>query len=85
MKGAGGLETEADYPYTSGVTAATRKAGDGSGSGSCKFNAADLAVQITGFSYGTTNNDENQMMTSVATLGPMSVCLATGGWQVRQR
>jgi hypothetical protein len=40
-------------------------------------------VKITGFSYGTTNNDENQFMSSGATIGPMSVCLATGGWQVR--
>jgi len=82
-----GLETEAAYPYTSGLSA-TAGSGSGStpgsgssGSGTCEYNAADVAVNITGFSYGTTNNDENTMMSSVASLGPMSVCLATGGWQ----
>jgi len=77
IKGAG-LETEAAYPYTSGVFGAEEL---GSGSGSCSYNSADVAVNITGFSYGTTNNDETTMQSSVATLGPMSVCLAASAWQ----
>jgi len=79
-----GLESEADYPYTSGLFDPSYSQFGGSGSNkpkNCKYNKADVAVNITGFAYGTTGNNENTMMSNVATLGPMSVCLATGGWQ----
>jgi hypothetical protein len=64
---------------SSGVDAAT---GSGSGKG-CQYNAADAAVGITGFSYGAPagGSDETTFQSNLATLGPMSICLATGGWQ----
>jgi len=79
-----GLESESSYPYTSGLASVFTGSGSGSGSNpssTCSYNAADVVVNITGFSYGTTGNNENLFMSNVATIGPMSVCLATGGWQ----
>ena len=43
--------------------------------------ANDVAVKITGFAYGTTFWNETLMAASVAARGPMSICVATGGWQ----
>jgi len=79
-----GLETEAAYPYTSGLSMINSPSVTGSGSNNpttCSYKASGVAVNITGFSYGTTGNNENTFMANVASLGPMSVCLATGGWQ----
>jgi len=79
-----GLETEAAYPYTSGLYNPSYSQFGGSGSNNpanCNYKKADVAVNITGFSYGTTGNNENTFMANLATKGPMSVCLATGGWQ----
>jgi len=77
-----GLESEASYPYTSGLASGVDGGSSGSGGPStCSYKAADVVVNITGYSYGTTGNNENTMMANVASLGPMSVCLATGGWQ----
>ena len=54
----------------------------GEGSGSCHYNAADVAANVTGYKYGCTEGQETTMQANLATLGPMSICLATGGWQV---
>jgi len=75
---ANGLESESSYPYTSGVFSL---GGDGSGGGSCSYKASEVVVNITGFAYGTTGNNENTMQANVATIGPMSVCLAASAWQ----
>jgi hypothetical protein len=42
-----------------------------------------VLVRISGYGYGTTNHSESGLTHSVATIGPMSACVATGGWDVR--
>lgn len=46
---AGGLESQAEYPYTSG----------GGDNGVCKFNKKDIVANITGFKWATKNSDES--------------------------
>jgi len=75
-----GLQTESSYPYTSGLAAAEFP-GFEDGSGKCHYNSKDVAVNITGYKYGTTGGNENLMQSNMATLGPFSVCVATNGWQ----
>ncbi|KAJ1435606.1 hypothetical protein B484DRAFT_445987, partial [Ochromonadaceae sp. CCMP2298] len=67
VKRAGGMETEANYPYTSyqGVT------------GSCKSKDADFVVGLTGFN---TITGESNMAAYVQTTGPLSVCLDANTW-----
>jgi C1A family cysteine protease len=65
---AGGIETSADYPYTSG----------GGSTGICKFDASKIAVKITGYksvARGETN------LKSALNNGPVSVCLAAEAFQ----
>jgi len=78
VQGAGGLESEDDYPYTSG----------GGDSGTCSFNAADLVANITGFTWATPNcndscdsQDESTLMTNLAATGPVSICVNAEPWQ----
>jgi len=79
VQGAGGIETDADYPYTSG---------DSGSAGTCNFVSSDVAVQITGFNYATTpctddcdSQDEVEMANNVATVGPASICVDASTWQ----
>jgi len=65
---AGGIETSADYPYTSG----------GGSTGICKFNAAKIAVKITG--YKSVARGEANLKTALNN-GPVSVCLAAEAFQ----
>jgi len=68
VKGAGGIELESDYPYTSG----------GGSTGSCKFNSARIAVSITG--YKSVGRGESSLK-SALNAGPASLCLAASSWQ----
>jgi len=65
---AGGIETSADYPYTSG----------GGSTGTCKFNAAKVAVKIAG--YKSVAHGESNLKAALNN-GPVSVCLAADAFQ----
>ena len=62
VKSAGGIETDANYPYTSynGVT------------GTCKATASKYVLTVTSYS---TLSSESSMASYVQTNGPLSVCL----------
>jgi len=62
---ANGMEKEVDYPYTAS-------------SGSCKFNAAKVAVKITG--QKKVSGGESGLGSALAG-HPTAVCHQTGGWQ----
>jgi len=68
VKKCGGIETSADYPYTSG----------GGSTGICKFNAQKVAVKITG--YKSVSRGEANLKTALNN-GPVSVCLAAEAFQ----
>jgi len=59
---AGGIVTEANYPYTS-YNGAT---------GTCQLNSAQEVISVSGY---TTIQGESAMATYVQTTGPLSVCL----------
>lgn len=63
----GGLETNADYPYTSssGVT------------GSCHSDSSKEVVGVKGY---TTINGESNMASYVQSTGPLSVCVDANNW-----
>jgi len=65
---AGGIETSADYPYTSG----------GGSTGICKFDASKIAVKITG--YKSVARGETNLKAALNN-GPVSVCLAAEAFQ----
>lgn len=69
VKKAGGIETEKDYPYTSGNSGRT---------GICKFSKEKVAVQLKG--YVQLKENEPALKVGVNS-GPVSVCLAAAGWQ----
>eukprot|EP00164_Ancoracysta_twista_P004840 GFYU01006577.1.p1 GENE.GFYU01006577.1~~GFYU01006577.1.p1 ORF type:complete len:338 (-),score=129.39 GFYU01006577.1:74-1087(-) len=71
---AGGMEAESDYPYTSG----------GGDSGTCKFDASDVKVTISGYEYATKTKDETKMASAMAEKGPISVCVDASSWQFYQ-
>jgi len=76
VKGAGGLMTEAAYPYVDGGDT-----DDDPPRRACKFSKAGVVAKITGFAYGTTKNDETTMAANLAAMSPFSICVATNGWQ----
>jgi len=66
VESAGGMETEADYPYK-----AVNQA--------CHFNRADVYVTISG--YKILSKDENVMKDATATVSPLSICVDAEPWQ----
>jgi C1A family cysteine protease len=64
---AGGIVTEANYPYTSylGVT------------GTCAVNVGQAVIGVKGY---TTISGESQMASYVQSTGPLSVCLDANSW-----
>jgi len=68
VKGAGGIETNADYPYTSG----------GGSTGSCHFDRSKIAITING--YHSVSRGESALKNALNE-GPASVCLAASSWQ----
>jgi C1A family cysteine protease len=73
VKTAGGIEQNADYPYTSyqGVT------------GSCSVNNAKFVASVTGFTTiggSSTSAVETNMASYVQSTGPLSVCLDAESW-----
>jgi len=79
VQGAGGLDLDSDYPYTSG-------AGD---SGTCDDPLpANPTATISGFSYAIppcqddcTNQDEDTMADVLAATSPLSICVDAETWQ----
>jgi len=65
---AGGLETEASYPYKSG----------GGTTGACKFDASKIAAKISGYS-SVTKGEAN--LQAALNNGPVSICLAAEAFQ----
>jgi len=68
VKGAGGIEKNSDYPYTSG----------GGSTGRCKFESSKIAVTITG--YKSVSRGESALKNAL-NVGPASLCLAASSWQ----
>jgi len=68
VKSAGGIETESDYPYTSG----------GGSTGSCKFESSRIAISING--YHSVSRGESALKQAMNE-GPTSLCLAASSWQ----
>eukprot|EP00463_Aulacantha_scolymantha_P000693 TRINITY_DN1429_c0_g1_i1.p1 TRINITY_DN1429_c0_g1~~TRINITY_DN1429_c0_g1_i1.p1 ORF type:complete len:227 (-),score=43.75 TRINITY_DN1429_c0_g1_i1:216-896(-) len=76
---AGGIETEQDYPYTSG-------SGD---SGTCKFDVSKFSIKISNYTYAVPpcqegacdHQDEQLFAANVVTSGPASVCVDATTWQ----
>jgi len=75
-----GLQTEADYPYKSGVSAKNE---------ACTYNANKVAVRMSGFTYavppcakGACNSqNEAGMIQALYDKGPMSICVNANAWQ----
>jgi len=70
---AGGIETYANYPYTSGAGK----------TGTCQFNSQDVYAQISGWSYITKSPACNETLMQQATYntGPLSICVDAITWQ----
>lgn len=68
VQGAGGIELDSDYPYTSG-----------SGStGTCHFKSSKIETSISGY-HSVSRGEYN--LESALNQGPASVCLAASSWQ----
>jgi len=68
--GAGGLESEADYPYTNS-------------NGTCKFNASKVVAGTRPTGYTSIPRIEAQLINAL-NIGPPSVCVAADAWQTYQ-
>jgi C1A family cysteine protease len=69
---AGGVETEADYPYVSGTTEVTE---------ACVSNSTEYVVTIGGYeTVSSSAAGESAMANYVASTGPLSVCLDAQSW-----
>jgi cathepsin F len=65
---AGGLEPEADYPYTAK-------------NGKCTSKPADFVAKITGFLYATKDKNETAMQVATQNVSPLSICVDAITWQ----
>jgi len=67
VKRAGGIETEADYPYTS--SAGT--------TGTCSYTQSKSVITVTGY---TAVSGESNMASYVQATGPLSICIDASSW-----
>jgi len=65
---AGGMDTEATYPYDAK-------------NGACKFNRNDVESTISNFKYATRTRNEDEMKEATATVAPLSICVDAQPWQ----
>jgi len=70
VKSAGGIETSADYPYTSG----------GGSTGTCKFVSSKAVAGSAPSGYTNIAKSETQLQTALNN-GPASVCVAADAFQ----
>ena len=75
MVKAGGLETEADYPYTSGKGK----------TGKCKVNKAKEVAKIKGFTTVSKNKKGEKKMVTQIQKSPISVCVDATKWQTYKK
>jgi len=67
-----GVETDANYPYTSGTAGVT---------GSCKADSSKFVVKATGYTtVSSSASGESKMATYVQGTGPLSVCVDAESW-----
>jgi cathepsin F len=66
--GAGGLESESDYPYNAF-------------DGHCKFDTKKITTKISQWKYATTAKDENTLIQNLVSWGPASICVDAEYWQ----
>jgi len=67
---AGGLDTEASYPYTAE-------------DGNCAFSSSNVAAKISSWKYATdpNNPDEQTMLNNLYSWSPLSICVDASTWQ----
>jgi len=65
---AGGMDTEAYYPYT----------GE---DGQCKFSASKVAAKISNWKYATEWYSETTLQQNLVSWAPLSICLDAANWQ----
>jgi hypothetical protein len=70
VKSAGGIEQNADYPYSSyyGVT------------GTCSADASKNVIQVTDYTVITGSSIESSMASHVQSTGPLSICVDASSW-----
>jgi len=65
---AGGMDTEAEYPYNAK-------------NGACKFSKAGVYATISSYKYATKTKNEEEMKEATATIAPLSICVDAQPWQ----
>jgi len=65
---AGGLDTEASYPY---------KAVDGT----CNFKTGSIGAKISGYQWATESRDEQTLQQNLVGWAPLSICVDARYWQ----
>jgi hypothetical protein len=45
---------------------------------------ADVVVGLSAWKYAISNKTDTELKAAIANFGPLSVCVATGGWQVHE-
>ena len=59
---AGGMETDANYPYTAEDD-------------TCAFNKGEIAAHISNWAYATKTKNETEMQYALYAKGPLSICV----------
>jgi C1A family cysteine protease len=71
VESAGGLETEAAYPYTSGTTGAR---------GNCNYDKTKVVQTVFTYAYATRSKNETQMVEASYAYGPLSIAVDAQTW-----
>jgi len=72
VESAGGIETYASYPYSSGTGI----------TGTCKFQASEVFAKVTSWKYiSQSASGEATMGSTVCSTSPLSICVDASTWQ----